>query len=338
MARCPLPGLSMVALIKAGAFDEVEETLPDRRSIMAYYLKVKSEPKTRLNLQNFSTLSKLGLFPKEMELTVRLFNFNKYIKGHKYANKFALDDYCYDFLYRNYPEALDSVTPAENGYLLEPSSWDKIYQRGMDEAREYIKENQQELLTKLNDILFMTEWDKYAQGTLSKWEMDSLCFYYHEHELSNVNVIRYGISNFFDLPSEPEIEYMYLGKVPIYKLSTVIGTVIAKNDTKSSITLLSCQGVFTVKFTRDYYSMFKKQISVIDPETNKKKVMEKGWFAKGTKLMITGFRRDDMFVGKTYARTISHQLYKINDIYKDSITLQHDRYTAADMFEEEDNE
>ena len=339
MVRCPLPGLSMVALIKAGAFDEVEETLPDRRSIMAYYLKVKSEPKTRLNLQNFSTLSKLGLFPKEMELTVRLFNFNKYIKGHKYQNYFALDDYCYDFLYKNYPDALDYATyNAAYGYLLDSKGWDKIYQKGMDVARDYIKEHQEELLTKLNDILFLEKWNKYATGTLSKWEMDSLCFYYHTHELSNVNVIKYGIKNFFDLPKEPEVEYMYLGRVPIYKLSTVIGTVIAKNDTKSSITLLSCQGVFTVKFTRDYYSMFKKQISIVDPETGKKKVMEKGWFAKGTKLMITGFRRDDMFVGKTYAKTVGHQLYKINDIYGDGITLQHDRYTAADMFEEDDIE
>ena len=342
MARCPLPGLSMVALIKAGAFDEVEEVLPDRRSIMAYYLKIKSEPKTKLNLQNFSTLSKLGLFPKEMESTVRLFNFNKYIKGHKYQNYFALDDYCYDFLYKNYPDALDYViTPSEEfegGYLLDSKSWDKIYQKGMDVARDYIKENQQELLTKLNDILFLEKWNKYALGSLSKWEMDSLCFYYHKHELSDVNVIKYGIKNFFDLPKEPEVEYMYKGKVPIYKLSTVIGTVIAKNDTKSSITLLSCQGVFTVKFTRDYYSMFKKQISVVDPETGKKKVMEKGWFAKGTKIMVTGFRRDDMFIGKTYARTVGHQLYKINEIYGDGITLQHDRYTAADMFEEDDIE
>lgn len=338
MTRCPLDKLAMVSLIKAGAFDEVEEVLSGRREIMAYFLKVKSEPKTKLNLTNFSTLSKMGLFPKELESTERLFNFNKYIKGHKYQIYFALDDYCYDFLYKNYPEALDYVIPSEQGYLLEQKPWDKVYQKGMDVARDYIKEHQQELLTRLNDMTFMEQWNKYALGTLSKWEMDSLCFYYHRHELSDVNVIKYGIDNFFDLPKEPEIEYMYLGRVPIYKLSTVIGTVIAKNDTKSSITLLSCQGVFTVKFTREYYSMFKKRISVVDPETGKKKVMEESWFKKGTKLMVTGFRRDDMFVGKTYARTVGHQLYKINDIYADGITLQHDRYTTANMFEEEDDE
>lgn len=339
MTRCPLDKPAMISLIKAGAFDEVEKVLAGRREIMAYYLKVKSEPKTKLNLQNFATLVKLNLFPKEMELTTRLFNFNKYIKGHKYGNYFTLDDYCYDFLYKNYPEAIDYTTyNTAYGYLLDNKAWDKIYQKGMDVARGYIKEHQQKLLTKVNDTLFMIEWNKYAQGNLSKWEMDSLCFYYHKHELSDVNVIKYGISNFFELPKDPVIEYMYLGKIPIYSLSTVIGTVIAKNDAKSSITLLSCQGVFTVKFTRDYYSMFKKQISMIDPETGKKKVMEKGWFAKGTKIMVTGYRRDDMFISKTYAKTIGHQLYKINSIYGDGITLQHDRYTAADVFEEEENE
>ena len=37
----------------------------------------------------------------------------------------------------------------------------------------------------------------------SSWEMEALCFYYHEHELKNINRARYGISNFFDLPEEP---------------------------------------------------------------------------------------------------------------------------------------
>ena len=48
--------------------------------------------------------------------------------------------------------------------------------------------------------------------------------------------------------------------------------------------------------------------------------------------MVTGFRRDDMFIAKKYAKTATHQLYKINLINdgKD-MELIHERYG----FEEE---
>ena len=74
--------------------------------------------------------------------------------------------------------------------------------------------------------------------------------------------------------------------------------------------------------------MFKKQISQIQPDGTKK-VVEKSWFKRGTMLMITGFRRDDMFVAKTYASTSTHQLYKITDIVGDEMKLQHERMTSS---------
>ena len=58
-----------------------------------------------------------------------------------------------------------------------------------------------------------------------------------------------------------------------------------------------------------------------------KKVVEKGWFTRGTKLMITGFRRDDMFVAKTYKNTPTHQIYKILNVEDNGdVLLTHTRY------------
>ena len=48
----------------------------------------------------------------------------------------------------------------------------------MDKARAYFREHQQELLDQLNNTLFQEIWNKYAEGTLATWEMDSLGFYY----------------------------------------------------------------------------------------------------------------------------------------------------------------
>ena len=82
MIRCPLTKTAMINLIKAGAFDEVETSLADRRQIMAYYLSLVSEPKKRLTLQNFNGLIQHDLLPKELELQVRVFNFTKYLKAY----------------------------------------------------------------------------------------------------------------------------------------------------------------------------------------------------------------------------------------------------------------
>ena len=71
--------------------------------------------------------------------------------------------------------------------------------------------------------------------------------------------------------------------------------------------------------------MFNRQISEVQ-EDGSKKVMEKGWFVRGVKVMVTGFRRDDTFVAKTYKNTPTHQLYKITKIENSDITLEHERY------------
>ena len=83
--------------------------------------------------------------------------------------------------------------------------------------------------------------------------------------------------------------------------------------------------------------MFKKQIRQVQAN-GKKKVMEKGWFTRGRMLLITGFRRDDQFVAKTYANTEGHQLYLIEEVISDQIKITHDRYSGRDIIEEDEYE
>ena len=172
-------------------------------------------------------------------------------------------------------------------------------------------------------------WDKYAKGNISAWEMESLCFYYHQHELENVDNKKYGIVDFNMLPQEPEIDRVFKKggrEIPIYKLHKIAGTVISKNDTRHSIFLLTTTGVVNVKFTKDYYALFGRQISEIQPDGSKK-VMEKGWMTRGTKLLITGIRREDTFLSKNYKSKGGHQLYKIVDVKPNGdIEITHTRW------------
>ena len=72
--------------------------------------------------------------------------------------------------------------------------------------------------------------------------------------------------------------------------------------------------------------MFNRQLSEKDLETGTKHVKEKGWFTRGTKLLVTGFRRDDTFVAKKYKTTGGHQLYKISSVEGENINLISERY------------
>ena len=334
MNRCPLNKSAMISLIKGGAFDKLEKewakelnTHP-RYLIMTYYLSKVCEPKTKLTLQNFNGLLKAGLIPEELDFQKRTFNFNKYLKDNKKVGKYyVFDDVCLNFYTQFFNQEKLQVI---NGYTcILQTDWDKIYKTQMDEARNWLKEHQEETLKKFNKMLFLEQWNKYANGNLSSWEMESLCFYYHDHELANVDNFKYGITNFFSLPTEPIIEKFFKrnGKdIPIFKTFKIIGTVISKNDNKSSISLLTPNGVVEVKFTKEYYAMFSRQLSE-KQEDGTKKVIEKGWFTRGTKLMLTGMRRDDQFVTKTYAHTPTHQLYKIELTNGGrDMELVHDRY------------
>lgn len=333
MAKCPLNKSAMISLIKAGAFDKLEIEwgkelkVEPRIVIMIYYLSKVCDAKKRLTLQNFNGLLQHGLIPEELSFEKRTFIFNKYLKANQKVGKYyVFNDNCSDFYNEFFDiEQLDVI----NGCTcILQTKWDKIYQKVMDKAREWLKETQQETLKKYNEMLFKESWDKYAQGNISSWEMEALCFYYHEHELSCVDNFKYGLTNFFTLPSEPEVEYFFKrnGKeIPIYKTFKIVGTVISKNDTRSSITLLTTSGVVNVKFTKEYFAMFNRQLSE-KQEDGTKKVVEKGWFTRGTKVMCTGFRRDDMFITKTYKNTPTHQLYKIVEINNNGeMKLIHER-------------
>ena len=333
MAKCPLNKSAMISLIKAGAFDKLEIewakelNIEPRILVMTYYLSKVCDQKKRLTLQNFNGLLEHNLIPEELKYQKEVFKFNKYLKANcKKGKYYIFDNICELFYNKNFDienlEIINGIT------CILQTKWDKMYQNIMDAARDWLRDNQEQTLKEYNTLLFKEIWDKYAKGNISAWEMEALCFYYNEHELKNVNNNKYGIVNFFDLNPSPDISYFFKrnGKeIPIYKIYKIVGTVISKNDARSSVSLLTTNGVVTVKFTKEYFAMVARQISEKQSDGTKK-VIEKGWMTRGTKLLVQGFRRDDTFVAKTYANTVGHQLYKITNVTKDGeLTLQYER-------------
>ena len=333
MNRCPLNKTQMVSLIKSGAFDKIDNKWASeickenpRYAIMAYYVSLVCDPKKRLTLQNFNGLLKSGLVPEELNKQKQVFVFNKFLKDNKKVGKYYVFDEGSLNFYSQYYD-LNELDVINGITCILQTKWDKIYQKEMDEARNWLKENQDEVLNQYNNLLFNETWNKYATGNISAWEMESLCFYYHKHELADIDKHKYGIVNFSTLSYEPEVDYFFkrAGRdIPIFKLYKIAGTIISKNNTKASVAILTTDGVVNVKFTKEYYAMYNRQISEVQADGSKK-VLEKGWFSRGTKIMVTGYRREDTFVAKTYKATSTHQLYRIMNVEGKNITLEHER-------------
>ena len=314
----------MIALIKSGAFDSL---CGNREEAMNDYLELIADKKKRITLQNMQKLIELDLIPEEYSFEVKVFNFNKYIKKFKEGPDYRLDSIAMRFFTENYDDNVLKnvvVNGDEQTALISQSTWDNTYKKAMDPVRDWMKKNQQEILDKLNAKLVELVAEKYTEGNISKWEMDSLGFYYHEHELKNLKNEVYGIVNFFDLPEEPEIERSFEKddkKINMYKISRIAGTVIDKDKNKSSVILLTPDGVVTVKVWKNQYAIWDRQIARKNPDGTKT-IVEKSFFQKGNKLIITGIRRDDNFIPKKYKNTKWPLFEKIVEMSDDGFIIE----------------
>lgn len=333
---------SVIALIKAGCFDELEGK--PRKDIMADFIRSISKPIKKLDISHIEDFNKLGLLtPAQQKYELRLYRYRNYVfqkknlarQGGKSAStafykldhKFA-EPYFYEHFESEMTEGKD-YEYTEDGYIaVKRGSFDRVFDKLMSDFKKNYLTNE-EFLGIINEQRFRSIWDERASGSISKWEMESLNYYYHEHELAHVNRKKYQIANFDELPEEPEIAdvYFYRGQEkPRFKLVRICGTVIDKDKNHNTITLLTPDGVVVVKLYKGQFGFYDREISQVDENGIKHKI-EKSWFKRGTKLMVTGFRRGEQFIPRKYKDSIyRHTIQLIKDISDDgTLSLQSER-------------
>ena len=308
----------VINLIKAGAFDN----FGNRETLMRSFILSVSDQKKELNLRNMQMLINYNLLPEELSFEVKVFNFNKYLK--KFCKKdiyYVLADYPLNFFIANFDIDLLELSSDGTEGRIECKIWDKKYSKIMDKVRDFIKVHKTDLLTTLNETLYLEVYNKYCAGGISRWEMDSISYYNHDHELIHINQYEAGFSDFTRLPEEPEVEHTFVtqdGKtVPLYRIHRIAGTILEKDKNKKILTILTTTGVVTIKIFGDAFIKYDKQISVKDEATGKKKVIEKSMLSRGNIVIVTGIRRGDAFVAKKYKRTPYHLVEQIVNIQDD---------------------
>lgn len=310
----------MLSLIKSGAFQKIDN--PDRKITMLKYSKYLTTKRKNLSITQIPILVEANLLDikDKFKEPYRIYEFNRYLKSElkKDENKdYLLTDRAITFLDSIGKENYYEYKEFDRGmnFILDKKEWDKFYSRSMDPIRDYLKENKIELLKSIRIYEMVQMYEDIGQGTIPKWEMDSMSFYYTEHELSHVNYEDYGLSNYSNLNKEPQKESH--GRWFRNKTYSIIGTIIKKDKTKSSLYVLTPEGeVVLVKMYKDKFSAYDRQISK-RLKTGAKQVIEKSWFTRGNKIFLHGFRREDQFVPRTYGNLNLPDIALITDIKSD---------------------
>jgi len=335
--------IQTIFLTKGGAFDTFLED-GAREDLMKEILKIFAvkeigeNVKESLTMSNFNAIIELGILPEDEKIFIRHWKFKKYVlqncfKCGKIRNKlyYKTNNASKLFFEQFYCPNLEKDSDywyEEDVLHFYKSSYDKVYLEMEDKIRELI--NTEDFINTYNqssiDSLANESWDKYCDGTISKWEMDSISYYYHEHELANIQKSRYNISDFASLPEEPlysmELHKKSGREWKKYDLSRISGTVLDVNKLKHIVYILTTDGVVNVKFYGGSFVNYNKTLSqTVYDESKKKNVkkrVEESWFKRGNKIMVAGFRSGDYFIPKKYYNSVfNHTVAKIEEINND---------------------
>jgi DNA polymerase-3 subunit alpha len=315
--------VAIINLIKAGCFDKLEAQ--DRPTIMKDFIKevvLKTHPPLKkLTMAHFEKVFEYELYDKKIHpMAERYYNFYKYVKqpvfckggDSKNLKIYLLDEravtFFNEFIKDSMKYGVDYFDKQGQTFLI-CSSIQKFTHKILDHFKKEVTSNLR-TLKQYNSMLFNKfsneMWEKYCDGSIYKWEMDALSFYYTRHELAEIDCAKMGVVDFFQLPPTPQISFVNKtkrGEYTQYSLYKIIGTVLDRNKIKHTITLLTPTGVVEVKMYSDLFVSYNKQISRKNPDGSKT-VIDKSWFSRGTKLQILGFRRDDTFIPRKYNNTI----------------------------------
>lgn len=324
-----------IQLIKAGCFDEFE---PDRRIVMRQYFILSTPNVTSLAMNNIGQIKAARVpIPKSI---IGPYNFRKYVcSGQfkfgphpKFKSKtlYWLDDMaqryfnarCKNSLIEGVDYWFDS--DAENWVVVD-KSLEKLLAPSIEMLKDYI--NTPEFLDKFNKARAKQSMIESVDGLdVNRWSFQSCAFYSQEHELANVDLAKYSISHFSNLPEEPQFVERSFGKRSWkqFELSAICGTVIGRTDSHHLVTILTPDNeVVNVKMNDGAFAHYKAQLSAINPDGTKT-VIEKSWLERGSLLICCGYRRGtDEFVTKKYKASIfPSQLMKITSINGSDIGIQ----------------
>ena len=313
--------IQMLGLIKAGCFDKLEGNNRNL-TVLRYLQQVAGQQfplKDKITSVQLKKALELGLQLEGYLEEIRMFKFKQYIDKNqldKTTNRYILSEpSCLRFFHMFVQDKLN-ITKDEYGDLpdnkifMKISAFKRVSENAMKKLMDYLNslEGRKAYQQLLQENFIRETKAKYCEGNIAHWEFDTACCYFNEHELQYVNEGLYNVRDFNKLP-EISIDK---------KLCTVLGTVVSSNNTRHTVSLLTKYGIVDVKFYSSSYTNFNQRISVVDPVTKKKTVLDESWFKRGSILIVAGNRNENLFTAKNdYSSGVNRGLGKVEKINKD---------------------
>lgn len=296
-----------LALIKAGAFDELEGI--NRKDIMKKYISKTTNKVTQIDGRHIVKMLNNKLTPYYNTLQAKFLKFRNYIFSSKFeitteyttkSRKFYLlnnisEDFFKEHFIQHCEEGRQYYYDIE-GLVVNKNTFDTVFKKVAKDISEWSKS--QEALDMYNQMVveeeFISKFTSIEQG-----EIESLNYYYTGHIMDNCNIENHGIEDFFELSETPIIKEVRTSKkgfkYNVYNSYRIAGTVIHKDKNKHLVYLSTPTGVVPVKYRDGVFSHYDKRISVILPN-GKKKVYSESWFKRHTHLVIEGYRKLNTFI------------------------------------------
>ena len=317
-------------LIKAGCFDKFN---PNRRELMVKYINYTHQDKQKLTTANIPKLIEYNLIPDKYKEEVELYKYKKLIFTKQNIFKeitktnfiYIVPKNCINYVQEYVlKENIDCIEYNCDGDLcINSKVFDKWYKTKIEKLVDWIKTD--EALMIMNNYTKSEVWNKNCLGTTEKWEFEALSFYTNKHELDLMPIKKYyNLDNFNEMSYTPVIveERKVRNRTyPIFKISTIAGTVISKDKNKHIITLNTKDGAVDVKFSKEQFLYYDRTID-----------NEGSWFDRGTILIVHGYRRESLFIPKVYKNSIQkHSLIKIKYYNENQIYFQLDKNLESEI-------
>ena len=312
-----------IQLIKAGCFDEFE---PDRTKVMRQFVMLSTLKKTKFTMSNL---------PKAIAMKVNIpeqllapYQFIKYVcsvrflysihPNFKSKKIYWVDNKAMPYFIENCQgqmiEGVDWWTQ-DDMTLVVDKALEKLFKPSLKQLQDYI--NTEQFIKDYNRRMYQQVYNSYVPNKdTNHWSLETCSFYAHEHELANIDVDKYNITPFDDLPQDPLFITKRFGnrEWKQYELAQIAGVVLDRNDPRHTLTILDMGNhVVQVKFTSaSDYAFYKQQLAELQPD-GKSKVVDASWFKRGQPLILTGVRiGENDFRIKAYKSSIyQHKVQKI---------------------------
>lgn len=322
-----LTNKKLITLIKSGLFDEV---ISNRKALMVNYVKMINPPKKKLTAANISKI--ITNIPNVFKNEIELYNFFQEIKKNKTHNKLMdkyLSDYkkdCEDFTTKKYDKAY--YYDNDGNFIIEKKVFEKYYKKKAEKLLDWLKTDE---AVKIEQSLRCKDfWKENCMGSLAQWEMESINFYIHKHELDEypLNDI-FNIENFNKLPEEPIYEEVKSSRGNIFKnfkTYEIAGTVVDTLPNKGIAILITQFGVVQARIGKGRFQYYNKKIM---QGTGSNRVnIDDSWFKRGTKLVCVGYRRNTDFICNSRNSPYPHSLMRINGVSNSKLIIQTEKKKA----------